>query len=338
MHVIYAFNPDDALARGVLLLKAHGTREDSRVGPVLVADAPVATVYGQPRNRVSFSPVRDANPFFHLAEALWMLAGRNDSAFLEYFVPRFKEFSDDGRTLNGAYGFRWRDHFGYDQLEAIARELIKNPGTRRAVLSMWDGHEDFDSAVGGSKDVPCNTHAYFRRRGDALDMTVLCRSNDIVWGAYGANVVHFSFLLEFMAATVGARVGTYTQVSNNYHAYIDRVDTARLFAADFDDIAVGPFAAGAPLIGLGAPAGGEFLDRVADFLQNPSADLPAQAPFFLREVASPMLQAHAMHKDDATLGAISLLQDSFANPWLTAGIAWLRRRAAKKAPAQEVRP
>lgn len=338
MQVIFAIDPDDALAKGIELLKANGTTEDSRVGPVLVATTPVATVYPQPRRRVSFSAIRDANPFFHLAEALWMLDGRNDLAFLEYFVPRFREFSDDGRTLNGAYGYRWRQHFGGDQLEEITKELIKNPGTRRAVLSMWDGGEDFESAVRGSKDVPCNTHAYFRRRGDALDMTVLCRSNDIVWGAYGANVVHFSFLLEFMATTIGARVGTYTQVSNNYHAYIERPDTKKLFAADYDELAPhASLAAGAPLIAPGAAGGGEFLDRLSDFLQHPS---PHQRhPFFLREVAAPMLEAHSRHKAGDTSAAIGHLQlRANLDPWLVAGLAWLRRRLAKQTSVQEVRP
>jgi Thymidylate synthase len=338
MQVITAHNPDDALAKGIALLKTCGKVEDSRVGPVVVAPTPVATVYPQPRKRVSFSAIRDANPFFHLAEALWMLDGRNDLAFLEYFVPRFREFSDDGRTLNGAYGYRWRDHFGNDQLEAIAKELIKNPGTRRAVLSMWDGHEDFGSAVSGSKDVPCNTHAYFRRRGDELDMTVLCRSNDIVWGAYGANVVHFSFLLEFMAATIGVRVGTYTQVSNNYHAYIERPDTKKLFAASYDEVAThNGLPVGAPLIAPGAAGGGEFLDRLSDFMQLPSSS--PRLPFFLREVAAPMLEAHSRHKAGDTSAAIGHLQlRANLDPWLVAGLAWLQRRLAKQTPAQEVRP
>ena len=69
MQVLFASNPDDALVKGIMLLKCHGTLEDSRVGPVLVAPTPIATVYPQPRKRVSFSAIRDANPFFHLVEA-----------------------------------------------------------------------------------------------------------------------------------------------------------------------------------------------------------------------------------------------------------------------------
>ena len=50
-------------------------------------------------------------------------------------------------------------------------------------------------------------------------MTVCCRSNDIIWGAYGANAVHMSMLQEFMAGCIGVPVGRYYQVSDNYHAY-----------------------------------------------------------------------------------------------------------------------
>jgi hypothetical protein len=50
-------------------------------------------------------------------------------------------------------------------------------------------------------------------------MTVLNRSNDIVWGCYGANAVHMSVLQEFVALAIGVPVGSYTQVSNDWHIY-----------------------------------------------------------------------------------------------------------------------
>jgi len=52
-------------------------------------------------------------------------------------------------------------------------------------------------------------------------MVVFNRSNDMVWGCYGANAVHFSFLHEFIGRSTGLPLGTYTQVSVNLHAYID---------------------------------------------------------------------------------------------------------------------
>lgn len=223
MIVIEARNVNDALEKGIAVLKMEGREEDSRNGPVIVARTPVMTVYEKPWERVLFSAARDANPFFHLYEALWMLAGRNDVASVANYAARMKDFSDDGEHLHGAYGFRWREWFSFDQLGELIAHLNDQPNSRRAVLAMWSPSGDLVASEGvggiGSKDVPCNTHIYFRRRGAKLDMTVLCRSNDMVWGAYGANAVHFSVLHEIVAAATGMPQGRMYQFSNDFHIY-----------------------------------------------------------------------------------------------------------------------
>lgn len=221
MHHIHVRNVNHALAEGLLHLTTVGRAEDSRNGPVLVSPTPVVTTYQAPQERVLLLAARDANPFFHLMEALWMLAGRHDTEFVTRFNKRMDEFSDDGATLWGAYGYRWRQHFGLDQLNALVDELRHNPTSRRCVLSMWDGRHDFTVGVQGGKDVPCNTHAYVEVREGVLNLTVLCRSNDAVWGAHGANAVHFSLLQEYLAARVGAGLGVLRQFSNNYHTYTE---------------------------------------------------------------------------------------------------------------------
>src|SRR5215510_914392 len=74
--------------------------EPSRYGEVIAVPEPVLLTYTHPWERVLFNAARDANPFALLYEALWMLAGRNDVAPLAYYTKRFREFSDDGETLN----------------------------------------------------------------------------------------------------------------------------------------------------------------------------------------------------------------------------------------------
>jgi hypothetical protein len=161
-----------------------------------------------------FHPERDANPFLHLYESLWMLGGRNDLEPLLKFTQQFKEYSDDGETLRGAYGYRWAQ---CEQLDIIARRLKKDPMDRRCVLQMWDVLRDLDY---DGKDVPCNLVATFQMVQDRyLNMVVFNRSNDIIWGCYGANAVHFSMLQEYMANKIGCQMGTYTQVSVNWHVY-----------------------------------------------------------------------------------------------------------------------
>jgi hypothetical protein len=226
MRIIHAYSPNQALHEGLYHLFYQGIAEESRAGLVIVSREPVMTIYHDPAARVLCGETRDANPFFHLFEALWMLAGRNDLKIPKTFVSTFGQFSDDGVTLNGAYGHRWRNHFGCDQLAMIIDELKTNPKSRRCVLQMWDAHElvhtggsDLFKAMNGSADVPCNTAAYFDTIGGKLNMTVTCRSNDIILGAYGANIVHMSILLEYVSLATGIPMGVYRQFSNNYHAY-----------------------------------------------------------------------------------------------------------------------
>ena len=217
MRVISVRNVHQAYPEAIRLLKEEGISQDSRNGPVIVAPFPVTTVYSHPWERVIFWPQRDANPFLHLYESLWMLAGRNDLAPLLRFTKQFAEYSDNGETLHDAYGYRWKRAFGIDQLELIVLRLQSNPKDRRCVLQMWDVHADL-GAFG--KAVPCNLVVTFQRDWQGkLDMVVFNRSNDIIWGAYGANAVHFSMLQEYMALKIGCPMGTYHQVSVNWHAY-----------------------------------------------------------------------------------------------------------------------
>lgn len=234
MHVIEARNVQEALPRGVRYLLRAGVREPSRDGPVLVAPGPVTTVYEHPWERVLLDPVRDANPFFHLMESVWILAGRRDPQWLDRYVRNFSaRFAEEDGQQHGAYGYRWRRHFHredhvasygvyvLDQLLEVAEMLRLDPTTRRAVLTMWDPVVDLNLP---SRDLPCNTHVYFRAvrqegGGHRLDITVCCRSNDAVMGAYGANAVHMSIMGEVVAGLAGMRLGTYRQVSNNFHVY-----------------------------------------------------------------------------------------------------------------------
>src|SRR5437016_2476859 len=103
MYVNNATTVSEALSQGLHAIRVHGIEKPSRVGAVLVMPRPVLTEYKDPTNRVLFSPMRDANPFFHVMETLWMLAGRNDLPWLTRFNKRFEAYSDDGgQTQPGA--------------------------------------------------------------------------------------------------------------------------------------------------------------------------------------------------------------------------------------------
>jgi hypothetical protein len=202
---------------GLGLLRYQGVTCPSRAGEVLVLPQPVMTVHHNPLDRVLLQPSRNPNHAFHLNEALWMLAGRNDALWLDQFVHDFStRFAEPNGRIHGAYGKRWRKHFGMDQINEIVNLLKRDPYNRQLVLTMWDPKADLGTIV---KDKPCNTHIYFRADNSVLDMTICCRSNDMVWGAYGSNIVHFSMLHEVIAALAEIPLGTLYQFSNNMHGY-----------------------------------------------------------------------------------------------------------------------
>lgn len=200
----------------------------SRNGPVIYFPDLVTVKYLNPLQRVLLNKVRDCNHFFHLFESLWMLAGRNDLETLSVFTSKMAQFSDDGKTIHGAYGRRWRKwgghpgHSSRDQFTTIIAGLRENPDNRRAVLQMFDPEVDSQGILYASsyKDVPCNVSADFQINNEGkLDMYVFNRSNDLILGMLGANAVHFSFLQEYLADAIGVPVGTYTQITCNLHVY-----------------------------------------------------------------------------------------------------------------------
>jgi len=91
MFEIVGRNINSAWVDGVRLLKQSGVRRSSRNGDVLELPSGCVTRYLRPMERVLFCAVRDANPFFHLFEALWILAGRDDVVWqLEALQKRSK--------------------------------------------------------------------------------------------------------------------------------------------------------------------------------------------------------------------------------------------------------
>lgn len=325
-----ARNVNDALEEGFWKMKSFGVRESSRNGEVIRIPEPVMTTYTNPTERVLFWPARDANPIFHLMESLWMLAGRDDVAFVEYFNSRMRSFSDDGVVLNGAYGHRWRNRFGRDQLATLIEHLRAQPDTRRAVLTMWGVEEDL-MKVDTSKDVCCNTQCFFELQGGKLNMTVLNRSNDMIWGAYGANAVHFSVLQEFVAAAIDAPVGLYRQFSHNLHMYTELYDygkyvTAPPFLREFDEYrmqTVRPYF-------LCTSPWKQWLRDCEMFCRDPFAD-PAMRyydPFFSR-VAYPMAMVVKTRKDKLGDGRYWAAMCE-AEDWRLATEQWIDRREAAK--------
>jgi len=181
---------------------------------------------------------RKANVFAQIAETMWVLAGRNDIEWLSAYLPRAKDYSDDGLVWRGGYGPRIRGgHFGFDQLAHVVDLLQEDPLSRRAVIGIYEPETD----ASPGKDIPCNDLLQFQSRLGALHLTVTVRSNDMMWGWSGINAFEWSTLQEIVAHLLGIRVGTLTFNIGSLHIYDKHWNRASRLEYDNDLHPIIPF-------------------------------------------------------------------------------------------------
>lgn len=117
-----------------------------------------------------------------MAEAYWICTGDDLLANIEPYLPRMKEFSDNGVTLYGAYGPRIEQ-----QLQHVVASLLADPDTRQATLTTWRPNPP------KTKDVPCTVAMDFKLRDGKLNMHVFMRSSD-AWLGVPYDVFSFSMV------------------------------------------------------------------------------------------------------------------------------------------------
>ncbi len=176
-----------------------------------------------PHQRWVVSKVPPLNPAFALAEVVWLITGRRDLAFLDYWNRSYRDFAGSDPELHGAYGYRIRHHLGIDQLERAYRVLNGDPDTRQVVLQIWDSRIDLPASDGtpADSDIPCNVAAMPKIREGKLEWLQVIRSNDMFLGI-PHNLVQFTCMQEILAGWLGIECGSYTQVSDSLHVYDNR--------------------------------------------------------------------------------------------------------------------
>ena len=179
-----------------------------------------------PRQRWMVSRRPPINIAFALAEVIWILRGRNDSRFLNYFNASLPKFAGEGTTYYGAYGWRLRRQFRGDQFHRAYQTLRHNPNSRQVVLQIWDVRSDLPRSKGAARspDIPCNICSCLKVRNGKLEWLQVMRSNDVFLGL-PYNIVQFTTLQEVMAGWLGLEPGAYHQISDSLHLY--RRDAAK---------------------------------------------------------------------------------------------------------------
>lgn len=199
--------------------------------------APTITLT-DPRNRLITSPARDVNYGFAVGELCWYVRGDRDLETMLYYNKRMAQFSDDGRTINSAYGARlmnsrWSQWGKYvSQLDNVVQELHRDPDSRRAVMHINEPYDLMRAIDEGSKDVPCTMSLQLFIRDRRLHMHVLMRSNDVIWG-FPYDAFSFTCLMEcflHLLQEAGVPVddlGHYHHTAGSLHLYERHWDMAR---------------------------------------------------------------------------------------------------------------
>lgn len=173
-----------------------------------------------PRQRWIVSREPAINPAFALAEVVWIISGRRDSALINFWNPKLPDFAGNTRYYHGAYGHRLKNAFKIDQFDRAYNTLKNNPDSRQVVLQIWNPSYDLPKKNGRpvSQDIPCNLTSMLKIRDNKLEWTQVLRSNDLILGV-PHNFVQFTTLQEIMAAWLGVEVGVYRHYSDCLHVY-----------------------------------------------------------------------------------------------------------------------
>jgi thymidylate synthase len=161
-----------------------------------------------------------------VAEQIWFVSGaRKPADFLRQFTKIWDAFTNPADTVTVAYGYRWRKHFGRDQLGKLVELLKKDPTSRHAVIVTWDPASD---GLGGTKraNVPCPYTFTVNIIGGRLHLHNMVRSNDMVLG-FPADVAGFALLQCMLAQKLGVKPGVYSHSISNAHVYDNQYDAVR---------------------------------------------------------------------------------------------------------------
>jgi thymidylate synthase len=161
-------------------------------------------------------------------ELLWFLSGDTNIAYLqEHGVRIWDEWADENGELGPVYGHQWRswpsaDGGTIDQISKLVNQLVKNPDSRRHIVSAWNVAEVDEMAL-----PPCHSLFQFYVADGRLSCQLYQRSADVFLGV-PFNIASYALLTMMVAQVCGLRVGDFVHTFGDAHLYSNHLDQARL--------------------------------------------------------------------------------------------------------------
>lgn len=161
------------------------------------------------------------------AELAWTLLGTQTTNFIKKYSKMWHKFEDEPDIIIPAYGYRWRKHFGRDQLIEAIEALKADKSNRQIWVTAWDASEDGLTNIGKYKNVPCPLGFMLNiTENEKLNMSVVMRSSDVIVGL-PYDVMMYSMLCFLIAKSLRIMPGKLTFFLNNVHIYEPYIDAAK---------------------------------------------------------------------------------------------------------------
>ncbi len=161
-----------------------------------------------------------------IAEQVWFLMGKRNLDWLQDFTKIWDDFAEENNCVEAAYGYRWRKHFGRDQLLGLIELLQQDASSRHGVILMWDPADDGLSSGTQKKNVPCPYTFTVQIIGGKLCLHLVVRSNDMMLGN-PHDTAGFALLAHIMAEKLKVPMGFLTVSISNAHIYDIHFDQAQ---------------------------------------------------------------------------------------------------------------
>lgn len=175
-----------------------------------------------PRDRLVANVYRKMSLKYLVGEWLWYERGSNSIDEISYYSPFWRKISDDGKTVNSAYGHRlfgFHSQFGVNQWEYAKGQLTDDINTRRAIMLIPSPVD----MVKITKDFPCTISLQFLIRDNKLHLICNMRSNDLVLGftydAASFTMFQEKMLIELQSKYPNLKMGYYYHFAASLHVY-----------------------------------------------------------------------------------------------------------------------
>lgn len=161
---------------------------------------------------------------FH--ELLWFLRGETNLRYLhDNKVRIWDEWADKDQDLGPIYGAQWRswrrsDGRTVDQISWVVDEIVRNPSSRRLIVSAWNVGDLSKMAL-----PPCHVLFQFYVAEGRLSCQLYQRSADIFLGL-PFNIASYALLTHMVAQACQLEAGEFVHSLGDVHLYLNHLEQA----------------------------------------------------------------------------------------------------------------